>query len=281
MAISISSNYYSGYSARRASMNSEWFREYAKNMNQTKPTGSGFDYGAAIGQASALASRFESQVKESTQLRKDSAEFLKTYSKDMKTMESAANALMGSNLDKLIGQPDADGKLSEEKLKKTTDAVQTMVDTYNNTLKNLNNNADRGSGVMQQISRMAADPTTQQNLNLVGVSVQKDGSLKLDAAKLTGALTGAAASDAKTATTNRMRELKTALGGTTGLAAGVQLDARRGQTTSAASLIENDLAKLQQQSLNNPMTQGYLYNRSGAYNMMNMGTIGVLMNMIG
>lgn len=281
MAIQISSNYYSGFANRRASANSAWFNQYRANMPQAGgATGGAFDYNAALRQTNNSLNQYKNQVKETTQLRKDSAEFLKNYTKSMKTLDSAAGALRGANLDRLVGETSAEGKLSEENLKKTTDAVQSMVDAYNSTLRLLNQNAERGSGVVQQIGRMAADPTNQATMDLVGVSVEKDGALKLDVEKLAGALTGAAASDAKTGTSNQMRLIKNAIGGNTGLAAGVQFDARMGQSASAGSLISNDLAKLEQAAKNNPISFDNLYSRSGSYNMMNMGAVGVLMNVI-
>lgn len=286
MAITISSNYYSGYAARRAQANSEWFSEWRANTKSStgsvgSVTGNNpFDYKAAQKETAAMISQYKEQAAVNTALRKDAASFLTKYTAEMRTMDASASAVSGANLDKLVGEISAEGKISDANMKNTVDAVQTMVDAYNTNLETLNKNASRGDGVVKQIARMAESPAAESTMQTVGVTVNKDGSLKLDAEKLTTALSGAASADAKAGTSTQMKQIKDIIGGASGsIAAGVKSDARAGLAASANSLISNDLVKIQETS-KNPFSNYFdaAYSRTGAFT--NAGTMGLLMNVM-
>lgn len=291
MAIGISSYFsaYSGMAERATYTNSSVSPQYAawrdkiessKSAKKTS-TDTSFikDRDQIKAEAESALESFQKQHSTSGTLSKDSTNFLNTYSANMKKMDSSAKAVQGKNLDKLVGDI-TDGKISDENMKKTTDAVQAMVNDYNKTLTTLNDNASRGPGVVRQIERMARAPMSEQSMELAGISVNKDGTLSLNKDQFAEALNKAAAGDAKTGSTDRMDLIKDVIGGTHGIASGVRADAQAGQDAAAVTLVGNDMAKQREEISNNYINFSSMYARNGAYNMMNMNTIGLLMNVM-
>lgn len=238
-----------------------------------------FDYRAAQQQVKAAfaANNISSTGSSSssvTSLKKDSANFLNSYSTDMKNMSNAAESVSGEKLtDTLYGKGgSAEVTPTDENIKAATDQIQKMVDAYNKALTTVNKNTDRGSAVGRQADRMTRLPVAEKSLDVsgTGISVNKDGTLKLDQAKLAATLKGS--------TEQRSLALDT-IGN---LAEGIRSDAISGMNESSASLINKDLAsiKQEQQNTENPIYMMSMYSRSGSYNMMNMGAIGLLMNTI-
>ncbi len=229
-----------------------------------------FDYKAAQQQTKSILDEFQAGNKQIKTLKDDSANFLNQYTNSMTNLSEAATKVSGTNLDKLLY--DKEGKVTDETVKATVGAVQNMVDQYNDSLKMLNKNAERGSGVMDQITRMAGDPAPMASMKMVGVSVNKDGTLALDSAVMTKAL--------KSENPEQVKLYKDIIGSSTGIAGGVQNDARAGLRTSAGKLIGNDLAQMQAIKQDDPLRSFASYARGGAFQLNNMMATGILMNML-
>lgn len=241
------------------------------SMNGVAPASPVFDYKAAQQQAQATVDSFRNNNKQVQLLKEDAADFLKQYTNEMNDLNKTASNLTGGNLDKLLF--DKDGKVTDKTVKDTTDAVQKMVDSYNDSLKMLNKNASRGTGVTNQIGRMADNPTSLEGMKMVGVSVNKDGTLALDKTKMAEAL--------KTETPGQQKLVRDIIGGSSGLAAGVEKDARAGLRTPAGNLINNDLATMQSIKKDDPLRNLAMYSRNGgAFGMNNMMAAGALLNMM-
>ena len=229
-----------------------------------------FDYAGAQKEAQEMIANYKSSTASVSKLQNASADFLKKYTNGMTEQKTVADKVMGPNLDKILY--DKDGKVTDETVKKTTEAVQAMVDQHNANLKMLNDNADRGSGVVNQIGRMVDNPAAAASMDMVGVKVNKDGTLALDTEKL--------AKNLKTEDKNQLKLYKDIIGGSNGIAAGVKKDGEAGLRASAGSLIANDLAKMQELKSENSFDAMSLYSRSGAYGFNNMAAVGMLMNMM-
>ncbi len=227
-----------------------------------------FDYKAAQQDAKALIAQYKTDAAQVKTLKTDAAAFLDSYTKGMVEMQSAASKVSGANLDKLLY--DKSGNVTDDTVNNTVKAVQDMVDQYNSNLKLLNDNADRGSGVTKQIARMSDDPAPLSSMKMVGMDVAKDGTLTLDQTKLADAL--------KTSSSGQRQLFADIIGGRSGIAQGVKNDAQAGLNTSAARLIQNDLAEMQNLGQENGFSTLASYSRQGAFGLANMGTVGMLMN---
>lgn len=151
---------------------------------------------------------------------------------------------------------------------KVVSAVEDLVKKYNSSLKVLNDNVERGTGVERQLGNMLHGPASEEKLNMVGISTKKDGTLELDKAKLTESLQ----KDQKMATD--------IIGGSFGIAQGMFSDARSGLTTPSNSLINNDMQKTQENVRNDPFQFTAMFSRRGSFNMMNYNTVGMMFNML-
>lgn len=227
-----------------------------------------FDYASAQKQTQSLVNQYKTNNQTASKLKGESADFLNRYTVAMKSTAEAAGKLTNGGIDKLLR--DKEGNVTEDTIKQTVNTVQKMVDEHNATLKTLNNNADRGEGVMKQMARMVDDPAPQAAMKLVGVSVNKDGTLALDTKKMTEAL--------QTTNEGQLKLFSDIIGGSTGIASGVQKDAQAGLRASARSLIENDLAQIQSIRAEDPVRMMSTYTRAGAFALNNQAAIGLLMN---
>lgn len=245
-----------------------------------------FDYKAQQSKMKDLLAGDKTKAEVKT-LKKETAAFLDTYAANTTDLKKSAQAVTGNNLQKLLYGVggSSDQTPTAENVKKTTDAVQKLVDSFNNNLTMLNKNAERGPGVVNQIARMVTGPAAEKSMAQVGVTVNKDGTLALDKEKLATALTG----------TKETRSLALdIIGGSSAssMASGVSRIAMSADSKTPQALISNDLANIKglqdryQETLMSALgasgtfSQMGMYSRSGAYNMMNMGTIGMLMNVI-
>ena len=160
---------------------SPYLMSYGSNSSSSASSASSvFDYSAAMASASKtsaeLLAGYNSNKEAVTTLKKGTAAYLDSYALAMKTMGQSADKLRWGGMDKLLYN--SDGEVTDATVSKTVGAVQTMVDNYNNTLKLLNDNADRGAGTVKQLGRMATDPAPAQGLALVGVTVNDDGTVE-------------------------------------------------------------------------------------------------------
>lgn len=222
-------------------------------------------------QAQELLNSLKGNQTEVKSLKAETSKYLDTYILNMKTMDQSANALRNGGIDKLLY--DTEGNVTDETVGKTVDAVQKMVDNYNSTLKHLNDNADRGPGTVKQLGRMVTDPAPAKSMEMVGITVNKDGTLALDKEVMTKAL-----KDENPLQVNLFKDI---IGGYGGIADGVHLDAMFGQNMQAKDLIQNDLANIQSsQNAANPFKEMYQSMKGSAYLLNNQAVTGMLMNML-
>lgn len=243
-------------------------------LSQQASSVNNFDYRAAQKQTQAYIDQYKQNQNTVTQLKKDSANFLDSYQQSLKLLDKTANAVQGQNFDTLLygktGRPAAgtNATPTQENIDQTAAAVQKMADQFNSTLKTMNDNAKRGPGVERQISRMVSSPVSERSMAQVGITVNKDGTLKVDSDKL------------KTALKENTSVARDVIGGNFGIARGVQMDAQTGLRQTPSTLIARDLASMKQQQMDSSLTQMGMYSKSGAYIMANLNSVGVLMNML-
>lgn len=147
-------------------------------------------------------------------------------------------------------------------------SVKKLADQYNDTVKMLRDNEDRGYGVQRQLNNMLNTPISEKSMAQVGITKDSDGYLKVDESKLRDSLM------------TEPKQTKELLGGSFSLAQGLFDDGRQGLSQSGASLIQNDIQSAQQNSFNNIYNLMGMYSRSGAYTMSNFFTLGNYINML-
>ncbi|NLW80046.1 MAG: hypothetical protein GXY32_11660 [Ruminococcaceae bacterium] len=240
---------------------------YTQANSQVNSTSQIYDYKAAQQQTKQWVEEYKANNTQVQALKKDSADFLQQYTGSMNTLATAANKLAGGGVDKLL--TGRDGQVTDETIKATVDAAQKMVDAHNSSVKLLNDNADRGAGVVNQLARMVGDPAASAGMAMVGMKMNDDGTLALDIEKMTAALKSETPGD-----TDLFADI---IGE---VADSVQKDARAGLNTSAGSLIGNDVAKMQSIRDNDPIRSFAQSMRGGgAYAFNNQAAVGILMNL--
>lgn len=149
---------------------------------------------------------------------------------------------------------------------KIVSAVGDMVKSYNSSLKLLNDNYDRGSGVDRQLRNMLSNIGAEQSLSKLGISTKKDGTLEFDSSVLAKNLK------------EQPSLTKQLISGTGGLANTLYNKASSGMSIQSGSLIDGDLATEQQYAMSSPVNLFSMYSRSGAYNLNNYAAVGMMMN---
>lgn len=199
-----------------------------------------------------------------------SSSFLRDYSSGVTRLATAADRLADGNAQDLL--KGREGQATDQTVSRTVGAAQEMVSAYNDSLRTLNDNVDRGSGVVDQMARMVTDPAPAEEMASVGMSVNQDGTLALDTQRLTDALRAGDAS--------QQRQYTETL---SNIADSVRQDAQAGMEADPARLIENDLAEARSQAADDDDPVGN-YSQTvrgdGAAALSNQASMGVLMNMI-
>ena len=152
--------------------------------------------------------------------------------------------------------------------KNIADAVENLVDKFNKALSVVSSNADRGSGVKNQLSQMLSGPAPEKSLKLIGFTKNADGSLSLNKDTLLEKLD------------EDPELIKDIISGNHGLAQGAYRSAESGMSRSANSLISKDLKQMQQETSMDTLSLMSRFANSGAYNLSNYYTAGLLMNML-
>ncbi|MDL2252517.1 hypothetical protein LJC49_00385 [Ruminococcaceae bacterium OttesenSCG-928-I18] len=239
----------------------------------TSSSNSVWDYAGAQknaqAEAASLMEMYNGNKATVSGLKKDTAQFLDSYTKSLKSLDQAASNIRLDNLDKILY--DKEGNITDSTIKATVDATQKFVDQYNSTLKLMNDNAERGPGTMKQLGRMVQDPAPEAGMALIGVTVNKDGTLSLDAEKMTKAF--------KESGPENQKLYRDILGGFGGIADNTHKNAQFGLNTSARDLILNDLATIKATQAENPFRELYDSFRGNVYNMNNQA-VGIMMNML-
>lgn len=160
--------------------------------------------------------------------------------------------------------------------------LNDLVNTFNDTVKFLDKNADKGTGVLYQMRRMAQLPTGEKALNLAGISANSDGTYTFDREAFTDAM-------------DRSPSLtKNIVSGSYGFAEGLRRGALAGLNTPSAKLVDNITSQVnnmrQTQNIINQLSQSNMmnqwsyspmgaYSKAGSYNLFNYFTTGAMMNM--
>ena len=146
---------------------------------------------------------------------------------------------------------------------KIATALSDLVGSYNSSLKLLNDNYDRGTGVDKQLRNLVAGLGSEQSLKQLGITVNKDATLSFD----------------KDAFAKNMKEnpslTRSLISGPGGIADRAFSKGSTGMNVSSSSLINGDLASAQEESITNPMNAFSSYSRSGAYAMNNYAAVGM------
>lgn len=150
---------------------------------------------------------------------------------------------------------------------KITKAMSDLVDSYNETVKLLNDNADRGSGNIMQLKRLAVALGSRQGMERMGLSNNKDGTISLDKEKLTKNL-----KESPSLT-------KDLISGSSGFAQRAFSAAQSGLNSSVSSVIQNDLQAYSYEQSTSPINFMNSFARSGIYNMSNYNYMGMFINM--
>ena len=145
------------------------------------------------------------------------------------------------------------------------DSVSKLVNKFNETLSFLNKNSDRGIGVLNQMRRMIIPPTSERSMKLAGITINKDGSMKLDRAKFM---------EKMEQSPSLIKEV------VEDFARGIRTDAQMGMQERSGNLLGTSVysQKMLSSYEQNQMNLMNMYTRSGAYNMTNYYTVGAMMN---
>lgn len=149
---------------------------------------------------------------------------------------------------------------------KIATALSDLVGSYNSSLKLLNDNYDRGTGVDRQLRNLVAGLGSEQSLKQLGITVNKDATLNFD----------------KDVFAKNMKDnpslTRSLISGPGGIADRAFSKGSTGMNVNSSSLINGDLANAQAESFTNPMNAFSSYSRSGAYAMNNYAAVGMMLN---
>lgn len=150
--------------------------------------------------------------------------------------------------------------------KKIVSGVEDLVKSYNSAIELLNANSGRGSGVERQLRNLLMGIAPEKSLDLIGISTNKDGTLKVNTETLTKKL-----NEDPTLT----REI---ISGANGMASRAYNKATGGLEANSVSLVNNDLKSAEIDSVTNEFNFMNMFARSGAYNMNNYYALGLMVN---
>ncbi len=149
---------------------------------------------------------------------------------------------------------------------KVAGAVEDLVKSYNSSLKLLNDNYDRGTGVDKQLRNLVAGLGSEQSLKQLGITVKKDATLEFD-------------KDTFKKNMDKNPSLtRSIISGPGGIADRAFNKASSGMNVRSSSLIDGDLASSQMESITNPYNAFSSFSRSGAYAMNNYSAVGMMLN---
>lgn len=150
--------------------------------------------------------------------------------------------------------------------KKIVSAVEDLVKSYNSAIELLSANSGRGSGVERQLRNMLMGIAPEKSLDLVGITTNKDGTLKVNAETLTEKLQK---------DPSLTREI---LSGANGMASRAYGKATSGLEANSVSLINNDLKSAEIDNVTSEYNFMNMFARSGAYNLNNYYALGLMVN---
>lgn len=149
---------------------------------------------------------------------------------------------------------------------KVAGAVEDLVKSYNSSLKLLNDNYDRGTGVDKQLRNLVMGLGSEQSLKQLGITVNKDATLNFD----------------KSEFNKNMKEnpslTKSIISGPGGIADRAFNKGASGMNIRSSSLIDGDLTNAQTESITNPYNAFGSFSKSSAYAMNNYSAVGMMLN---
>lgn len=146
-------------------------------------------------------------------------------------------------------------------------AMETFVKDYNSAVSLLTKNADRGSGTIHQAEKLLRVPGSSQRMEMLGLSTASDGTLSLDKETLIKNLK------------EKPDLTKNMISGNSGIAQSAFSSASSALKAPVSGLIQNDLQESAYSQLTNSNTFLSTYSKSGAYNMSNLYSLGMMFNM--
>ena len=161
---------------------------------------------------------------------------------------------------------------------KAADALGKLVDAYNSSLKFLNNNFDRGTGIGRQMQSLLNGLGSEQSLKQMGITVNKDATLSFSESKFQANMQK---------NPNLSKELISGMGG---IADRMFNKANSAMNVSSSSLLNGSSQKSfsgtsassSSSSLESMATNPYsvmgMFSKGGAYNMSNYYAVGMMMN---
>lgn len=151
---------------------------------------------------------------------------------------------------------------------KVVSAMEDFVKNYNKASSLLSDNSDRGSGTLRQMNSMSYILGSKQEQEMMGLSFDKDGTLQLDKTKLTENLK------------SKPDLTKDLISGSFGLAQRAYNTSVSALTTPVNSLIGNDIADAEYEQASSATNYMNAFSRTGAFNLMNYYSVGLLFNMM-
>lgn len=149
---------------------------------------------------------------------------------------------------------------------KLASAVGDLVSSYNSSLKLLNDNYDRGTGVERQLRSLVEGLGSEQSLKQLGITVNKDATLKFD-------------KDTFMKNMEKNPSLtKDILSGPGGIADRAFNKAGGGLNMRSSTLLDGDLTSAQNEYITNPLNAFGSYAKTGAYAMNNYAAVGMMLN---
>lgn len=149
---------------------------------------------------------------------------------------------------------------------KTASAVGDLVKAYNSSLKLLNDNYERGTGVDRQLRNLVMGLGSDKSLEKLGITVNKDATLNFD----------------KDVLKKNMKEnpslTKDLISGLGGIANTAYNKASSGLAINSSTLINNDIESAQAEAMNSSYHAFNMYSRNGAYALNNYSALGMMMN---
>ena len=150
--------------------------------------------------------------------------------------------------------------------KKLVSAVEKLAESYNSAIAFLGSNTGRGSGVERQLRNLLLGIAPEKSLDLLGITTNSDGTLKVNTETLTEKL-------------NEEPGLaRDIIGGANGMGARAYNKAQSAMGVNSVSLINNDLKTAEEENMTNEFNFMNMFARSGAYNMNNYYALGLMVN---
>ena len=144
--------------------------------------------------------------------------------------------------------------------------MEKLAESYNSAIAFLGSNTGRGSGVERQLRNLLLGIAPEKSLDLLGITTNSDGTLKVNTETLTEKL-------------NEEPGLaRDIIGGANGMGARAYNKAQSAMGVNSVSLINNDLKTAEEENMTNEFNFMNMFARSGAYNMNNYYALGLMVN---